>query len=57
MLMPTKTPDRGLPAQKKRQAEFLKNKSQKTQQARKGSEEPALKGQQQTAQKSSMRSR
>jgi hypothetical protein len=55
--MPTKTPDRGLPAQKKRQAEFLQGKSKKMQQARKRSETPALKGQQQTGQKSSIRSR
>jgi hypothetical protein len=55
--MATKGIDRGLPAQKKRQKEFLKNKSDKTRKAAEHLEVPALKGQQQTAQKDSIKSR
>jgi hypothetical protein len=55
--MAKKTIDRGLPAQKKRQKEFLKSKSETARKTAERFTVPTLSGQQQTAQKESIRSR
>ena len=55
--MDKNTINRGLPAQKKRQSEFLKNKSAKMRKTDERAKVPALKGPRQTAQKQTIRSR